>query len=1140
MQMSTEQKKQSWLDRPIFETISLNWEVILFGLILAIAIFTRLYDLGARVMSHDESLHTYFSWVLFKRGEFAHTPLMHGPFQFHFLALVYYLFGDNDFTARIPAIITSIATIGFLWQFRRYLGRAGTLVAALLFTFSPFMLYYGRYVRNESYVGLFGIITLWAVLRYLDTGKHQFLYWLVAATALHFTTKETSFIYSAQILLFLGLLFLKQITQAKWKTESKRKIFIWLLLATLVFTAGAIGSQRIMTTSDALDPAQVSAPLDIESEALEESGSSVAPPTLILGGLAAVSFIIAFGILVNGYGWEELKRVRSFEIMLLLFALILPHLSAFPIRMAGYDPMDYSSLSSLLRIGAFLLPLFLLSFAAGLLWNPKQWLINIAIFYSIFILFFTTMFTNGTGFFSGLVGSLGYWLIQQGVERGSQPSYYYVLVQLPIYEYLAIIGALLAGSIGIYKIIKDKRKKHLIEETLGEFETENNENNLPINLIDPNILPSRKIALTLFAYWAVSSLIVYSLAGEKMPWLTFHIVLPMLLLTGWAVGYLIEKFNWDLFKTNSVWLFSILVPVLLVSIAGISKSLFSAVKPFQGKSLEQLETTTSFLFAFIISIACIVGLVMLINKNKLVWKQSLIVMSLTIFSLLGVTTVRASITATYINHDRATEFLVYAHSARGVKDVMDQVENLSLRLTNGLAIEVAYDDDISWPFTWYLRNYYNQKFYGGNPTRDLRETPVIIVGDNNFSKIEPIVAQGYYQFDYIRMWWPIQDYFDLTPERIKNYLTDPALRSGILDIWFNRDYTSYGEATGRDFSLPNWSPSDRMRLYIRKDIVAQLWDYGVTIDADQVIIDPYENKQVEIIPDQIITGADDGSIFNDPRGIALAPDGSLYVADSNNHRIVHIKDGEMINQWGNFSPIDASGNAPAGDFYEPWSVAVSPDGEFVYVADTWNHRIQKFTAEGEFISMWGFFAQSEDPFAFWGPRDISIDGDGNLYVSNTGNKRITIFDPDGNYISQFGSVGFGLGEFDEPVGVAVSNESGIVYVADTWNQRIQAFIPDNDNNFTPYNSWDITGWYGQSLDNKPFLTVGDDLNIYVADPELSRILVFDPDGTFQYYFGDSSVGINNIGIVSDVISDGEGGLWVSDSQDNRLIHFTLP
>ena len=168
---SSAESKKSWLDRPIFHSPVISLEKLIFAVILILAIFTRLYMLEPRVMSHDETSHTYFSWLFYKGNGYAHDPVTHGPLQFHLVALSYFLFGDSDTTARIPAALFSIATVAFMWAYRRYLGRAGALIAALLLTISPFMLYYGRYVRNEAFVAFFGVVMLWSMLRYLDTGK---------------------------------------------------------------------------------------------------------------------------------------------------------------------------------------------------------------------------------------------------------------------------------------------------------------------------------------------------------------------------------------------------------------------------------------------------------------------------------------------------------------------------------------------------------------------------------------------------------------------------------------------------------------------------------------------------------------------------------------------------------------------------------------------------------------------------------------------------------------------------------------------------------------------------------------------------------------------------------------------------------
>jgi DNA-binding beta-propeller fold protein YncE len=189
--------------------------------------------------------------------------------------------------------------------------------------------------------------------------------------------------------------------------------------------------------------------------------------------------------------------------------------------------------------------------------------------------------------------------------------------------------------------------------------------------------------------------------------------------------------------------------------------------------------------------------------------------------------------------------------------------------------------------------------------------------------------------------------------------------------------------------------------------------------------------------------------------------------------------------------------------------------------------------------MWGYFGQAETPEALWGPRDILVDDSGRVFVSDTGNKRIVVFDIDGNPIAQYGSAGLDVGQFDEPTGLAMSSE-GILYVADTWNQRIQSFLFASDNSFQPFKNWDVAGWYGQSLDNKPYMAVGANGHLFASDPESYRILEFTPTGEIVRYWGDLSSGLDGFGLVGSVAVDADGGIWVSDAGNSRIMHFTLP
>jgi DNA-binding beta-propeller fold protein YncE len=337
-----------------------------------------------------------------------------------------------------------------------------------------------------------------------------------------------------------------------------------------------------------------------------------------------------------------------------------------------------------------------------------------------------------------------------------------------------------------------------------------------------------------------------------------------------------------------------------------------------------------------------------------------------------------------------------------------------------------------------------------------------------------------------------------------------------------------------------------MRLYIRQDVAAQIWNYGVAPAQTVAEVDPYAEKSITLTADKIIDIASlQTTALNAPRGMAFAPDGTLYVADSRNHRVLYFSpDGKLLGEWGKVSPGcpyagNPPENVPTSTFCEPWGVAVARDGS-VYISDTWNHRIQHFTASGKFLGTWGIYGQGETFDAFWGPRGLAVDGQGHVYVADTGNKRIVVFDAQGVYVTQFGSAGLDPGQFDEPVGVAVA-PNGTVYVTDTWNQRIQAFAPSEDGLFfVPFLQWDVNAWFGQSLENKPLIAVSAAGHVFVTDPEGFRILEFDANGQFVRAWGDYGLGASEIGLAGGVAVDADGRVWVADAGNQRIMRFTLP
>ncbi len=808
--------------------------------------------------------------------------------------------------------------------------------------------------------------------------------------------------------------------------------------------------------------------------------------TFISGAIFGSFLVLLFLVQWLGDRQRAIKSFPSFELALLMATLVLPLLTAVPVKyLLRADPLDYSQ-AGIIRSGATFLVLLVISAIIGVWWDWKRWLISAGIFYGIYIVLYTTFFTNGQGFATGVLGSLGYWLAQHDVQRGSQPWFYYFIL-MPMYEFVPLLFSFM--GLGYYAVARRK----------GDEEKET---------------PSVPFVPFLI-YWLIGSLALYTWAGERMPWLVVHPVLPMMVMAGYFVGQVFERIDW-----RRIWRGGGAILALLLILALFAGSALVTSGPFQGRSLAQLSRTLQWLSALVVGAILVVGVVR--YWRGLGTKRSLQVVFVATFVLLCILTVRVSVMASYINYDTAKEFIVYAHGTPDITLTMKEIEDISRRTVGDKQIKVAYDNESTWPFEWYLQEYPNLAFFGAQPTKQALDAPIILVGPPNDSKVRPFVGDNYYWFKRRQIWWPMEEYKNWTPSKLLDIVRDPAKRREWWNILWYRKYPR---------STDDWYHRDEFYFLVRKDVINQLWDYGVGPAPIELVEDPYEKGKREVAAVQVWgSQGKGGGQFQDPRGIAVDEAGNVYVADSGNNRIqVFDSSGKFLIQWG------SEGDGP-GQFKEPWGIALDAEGN-VYVADTWNHRIQKFDAEVTFLRQWGSYgatggaAVGEEGF-FWGPRDIAVDAAGDVYVTDTGNKRVQVFSPDGEFLDQWGGFGVEDGQMDEPVGLA-TDEEGNIYVADAWNQRVQKF--DQDLEFVT--QWPITGWYGQSVVNKPYLAAGGG-RVYITDPEGYRVLVYDQDGEFVATFGEYGFDRKTFSLPTGIAVDGEGDVYVIDSSNHRVMKFS--
>ncbi|MCG6918372.1 MAG: 6-bladed beta-propeller [Deltaproteobacteria bacterium] len=184
----------------------------------------------------------------------------------------------------------------------------------------------------------------------------------------------------------------------------------------------------------------------------------------------------------------------------------------------------------------------------------------------------------------------------------------------------------------------------------------------------------------------------------------------------------------------------------------------------------------------------------------------------------------------------------------------------------------------------------------------------------------------------------------------------------------------------------------------------------------------------------------------------------------------------------------------SGDFLKPFGVAADASGN-IYVADTYNNRIQVFDNSGTFMKAWG--QKGSGPGSLALPWDVAVDGEGNVYVADTYNYRIEKFDLNGVYQGQWGQKGRGSGDFAFLSGISVGPD-GNIYTVDAKLNRVQVF--DSQGRFL--RSWGSKGKGSASFVSPFGLTVDGSGNVYVADSKMRRVQKFDSQGRFLAAFTD--------------------------------------
>jgi len=313
----------------------------------------------------------------------------------------------------------------------------------------------------------------------------------------------------------------------------------------------------------------------------------------------------------------------------------------------------------------------------------------------------------------------------------------------------------------------------------------------------------------------------------------------------------------------------------------------------------------------------------------------------------------------------------------------------------------------------------------------------------------------------------------------------------------------------------------------------------VEIDNSKIYVADCVNNRVQIFNRttrnylSTLGGGSGNYQLNCPTDVAVDTSGNIYVALYDNLRV------QQYNQSLVYQRTYGTAYIPyltdGGHFFRPSGVALAQDNS-MYIVEEYGSRLIKLNAAGTPIWTIGEAGvRGEDNNHFREAQDVALDGSGKVYVADTWNNRIQIFNNDGSYNTTFGSYGDGDYQFDGAHGIAFDT-SGFLYVADYNNHRVQIY----NSNLVYQGTLGVTGFSGS--DNSHFISPRDVAvdsagNIYVLDQGNHRVQVFDNTRSYIRTIGESGMSgwdYGHFNFPTAVAVDQNGFTYVADGWGSRI------